>query len=148
MVCKKTFWPVLTGLRGKPQRRGRERHRQDAVAACAREIMAELRTWTGTASDFLRAASALIRDVGSLRSTEWPRSPRPLATRLRRAQTFLRTPGIEMAFSGEGRAGNCIIRRGCRKFTLQYRRRPLGQQGLTCGDPCRATTRAHGRRRC
>jgi hypothetical protein len=40
---------------------------------------------------------------------------------LRRAQTFLRTPGIEMAFSGEGRAGNWIIRRGCRSNTVAGR---------------------------
>src|ERR1700738_1739498 len=34
----------------------------------------------------------------------WARSPRVLAGRLRRAQTFLRTLGIEIVFSREGRA--------------------------------------------
>ena len=35
----------------------------------------------------------------------WPKSPRALAGRLRRAQTFLRTLGIEIAFGREGRLG-------------------------------------------
>jgi len=38
------------------------------------------------------------------------KNPRALAGRLRRAQTFLRTLGIEVAFSREGRTGTRIIR--------------------------------------
>ena len=37
-------------------------------------------------------------------------NPRALAGRLRRAQTFLRALGIEVAFSREGRAGSRVIR--------------------------------------
>ncbi len=40
----------------------------------------------------------------------WPRNPRALAGRLRRAQTFLRTLGIEIDFGREGRVGTRIIR--------------------------------------
>ena len=40
----------------------------------------------------------------------WPKNPRVLAGRLRRAQTPLRSLGIEIAFSREGRAGSRIIR--------------------------------------
>jgi hypothetical protein len=40
----------------------------------------------------------------------WPRSPRALAGRLRRAQTPLRALGIEISFGREGRAGTRIIR--------------------------------------
>jgi hypothetical protein len=40
----------------------------------------------------------------------WPKSPRALAGRLRRAQTFLRTLGIEIAFNREGRLGSRTIR--------------------------------------
>jgi hypothetical protein len=39
-----------------------------------------------------------------------PKDPRTLAGRLRRAQTFLRVVGIDIAFSREGRAGNRVIR--------------------------------------
>ena len=42
--------------------------------------------------------------------TGWPKSPRALAGRLRRAQTFLRALGIDTAFSREGQAGSRIIR--------------------------------------
>ena len=42
--------------------------------------------------------------------TSWTKTPRSLAGRLRRAQTFLRTLGIEITFSREGRTGTRIIR--------------------------------------
>jgi len=40
---------------------------------------------------------------------DWPKNPRALAGRLRRAQTSLRALGIEVAFSCEGRAGSRVI---------------------------------------
>jgi hypothetical protein len=40
----------------------------------------------------------------------WAKNPRVLAGRLRRAQTFLRTLGIEITFSREGRTGTRMIR--------------------------------------
>jgi hypothetical protein len=43
-------------------------------------------------------------------STPWTKNPRALAGRLRRAQTFLRTLGIEITFSREGHTGTRIIR--------------------------------------
>ena len=63
--------------------------------------MADRAQWTGSASDLLQ--------VGTSR-TGWPKSPRALAGRLRRAQTFLRTVGIEIAFGREGRFGTRTIR--------------------------------------
>jgi hypothetical protein len=73
----------------------------DPVAALVREIMAEKVQWTGSAADLLQ--------VGTHRSG-WPKSPRALAGRLRRAQTFLRTLGIEIVFGREGRLGTRTIR--------------------------------------
>jgi hypothetical protein len=73
----------------------------DPVAAHVREIMADTAQWTGSASDLLQ--------VGTNRSG-WPKSPRALAGRLRRAQTFLRTLGIEIVFGREGRFGTRTIR--------------------------------------
>jgi hypothetical protein len=54
----------------------------------------------GSASDLLQ--------VGTNRPG-WPKSPRALAGRLRRAQTFLDTLGIEIAFGREGRLGTRTI---------------------------------------
>ena len=76
----------------------------DPVAGCVRAIMAERSIWNGSASDLLRAGTALHENA------DWPKTPRALAGRLRRAQTFLRTLGIEITFSREGRAGTQIIR--------------------------------------
>ena len=73
----------------------------DPVAARVRELMADRAQWTGSASDLLQ--------VGTNRSG-WPKSPRALAGRLRRAQTPLRALGIEIVFGREGRLGTRTIR--------------------------------------
>jgi hypothetical protein len=57
----------------------------DPVAALVREIMADKAQWRGSASDLLQ--------IGANRSG-WPKSPRALAGRLRRAQSFLRLQTI------------------------------------------------------
>ena len=71
--------------------------------------MARRRQWSGTASDFLRAAETMQREEVSIRRPDWPRTPRALAGRLRRAQTSLRAVGIHIDFHREGRAGNRMI---------------------------------------
>jgi hypothetical protein len=82
----------------------------DSVAAQVRDIMRERSTWAGTASDLLRFGTDFGGNAPSRRSAEWPKSPRALAGRLRRAQTPLRALGIEIAFGREGRAGTRIVR--------------------------------------
>jgi hypothetical protein len=82
----------------------------DPVAAYVRELMAERSSWTGTAVDLLRAGAGRSSDGISMDRTGWPKNPRVLAGRLRRAQTFLRAAGIDIAFRREGRAGSRIIR--------------------------------------
>jgi hypothetical protein len=82
----------------------------DPVADHVREMMAKATDWTGSASDLHRIGADASRDKGSTGCVGWPKSPRALAGRLRRAQTSLRTLGIEIAFSREGREGTRIIR--------------------------------------
>ena len=82
----------------------------DPVAAYVREIMAERSSWTGSAADLLRAGADRSGDGISRGRVDWPKNPRALAGRLRRAQTFLRALGIEIAFAREGRAGSRVIR--------------------------------------
>jgi hypothetical protein len=63
--------------------------------------------WSGSASD-LRLCAESARDESG---TAWAKkNPRALAGRLRRAQTFLRTLGIEITFTREGRTGTRMIR--------------------------------------
>jgi hypothetical protein len=69
--------------------------------------MSERTFWMGCAADLLR--DGVQRATQSGYSANWPKNARTLAGRLRRAQTFLRAIGIDIAFSREGRAGNRII---------------------------------------
>jgi hypothetical protein len=71
--------------------------------------MAERRLWTGSAVDLMHLGVGCNSNGTSRDGTGWPKNPRALAGRLRRAQTFLRILGIEITFSREGRAGNRII---------------------------------------
>ena len=82
----------------------------DPVAARIRDIMAERIMWCGSASDLLQVAAPRPRDDAFWTNVGWPRSPRALAGRLRRAQTPLRALGIEVTFGREGRAGTRVIR--------------------------------------
>jgi hypothetical protein len=111
-ACETAFWPPGTFLRVYDANRRSAIEsviEADPVAAFVREIMAGRSTWTGRATDFLRARIAVGKDVPD-RTGEWPRNPRALAGRLRRCQTFLRILGIDIAFSREGRTGSRIIR--------------------------------------
>jgi hypothetical protein len=111
-ACETAFWPSGTFLCVYDANRRAAIEgiiEADPVAAFVREIMAVRSTWAGRASDLLRAPIAAGEDVPD-RTAGWPRNPRALAGRLRRCQTFLRTVGIDIAFSREGRTGRRMIR--------------------------------------
>jgi hypothetical protein len=111
-ACETALWPPGTfGRAYEANRRSAIEGIIDAdpVAAFVREIMAERNSWMGTAVDLLRLGADGNSDRRSDSRTGWPKSPRALAGRLRRAQTFLRALGIDIAFSREGRAGSRII---------------------------------------
>jgi hypothetical protein len=108
-ACETAFWPAGTFLRAyEANRRAAIENviEADPVASRVRDILTAQTTWSGNASDLLRIGV----DPASPRDSGWPNSPRALAGRLRRAQTALRTLGIEIAFGREGRAGTRIIR--------------------------------------
>jgi hypothetical protein len=111
-ACETAFWPRGTFLHAYDTNRRAAIEgviEADPVAAFVRKIMAVRSTWAGRASDLLRARIAAGEDV--LDGTSgWPKNPRALASRLRRCQTFLRTVGIDIAFTREGRTGSRMIR--------------------------------------
>jgi hypothetical protein len=112
-ACETALWPAGTFARAYAANRSAAVDRvidADPVADAVRATMSDRITWMGTASDLLRAAIDLAGDDMAPRSAGWPKNPRTLAGRLRRAQTFLRTLGIEIAFSREGQAGRRMIR--------------------------------------
>jgi hypothetical protein len=111
-ACETAFWPPGTFLRAYNANRRSAIEgviEADPVAAFVREIMAMRSTWVGRASDLHRAHIATGEDVLD-GTTGWPKNPRALAGRLRRCQTFLRTAGIDIAFTREGRSGSRMIR--------------------------------------
>ncbi|MEA3150893.1 MAG: hypothetical protein QOD56_1832 [Gammaproteobacteria bacterium] len=111
-ACEAALWPAGTFAQAYAENRRAAVDRvidADPVANAVRAIMSDRTNWTGTASDLLRAAADLSGDDMAPRSAGWPRTPRTLAGRVRRAQTFLRTLGIEIAFSREGHAGARMI---------------------------------------
>jgi hypothetical protein len=82
---------------------------RNPIAMCVRAMMVDRILWTGSASDLLRLYAESAREDIST-GPAWAKNPRALAGRLRRAQTFLRTLGIEITFSREGRPGTRMIR--------------------------------------
>ena len=111
-ACETALWPAGTFARAYAANRRTAIEgmiEAEPVAACVRGLMAERSGWMGSAADLLRAADFAGDEIWKT-SAGWPKTPRALAGRLRRAQTFLRALGIDIAFSREGRAGSRIIR--------------------------------------
>jgi hypothetical protein len=111
-ACETAFWPPGTFLRTYNANRRAAIEgviEADPVASFVREVMAIRSTWAGRASDLLRARIAAGEDVAD-GTVGWPKNPRALAGRLRRCQTFLRSVGIDIAFTREGRTGTRMIR--------------------------------------
>jgi hypothetical protein len=111
-ACETALWPAGTFARAYAANRRAAIEsiiEADPVANCVRTIMANRTTWTGSASDLLSLCAESARnDIAA--GVPWAKNPRALAGRLRRAQTFLRALGIEIAFSREGRTGTRMIR--------------------------------------
>jgi hypothetical protein len=76
----------------------------DLVASAVRALMRSRSEWTGTAAELL-AALANLTDENLRRGKDWPRTPRGLSGRLRRAAPNLRKVGIDVVFAREGHAG-------------------------------------------
>ncbi|MBV8441928.1 MAG: hypothetical protein JO312_15430, partial [Hyphomicrobiales bacterium] len=75
------------------------------VAGAVRNLMAarQGQEWRGLASDLLIELSGRVDDQ-VYRSETWPKTPRALSNRLRRASSFLRKTGIHVVFAREGHA--------------------------------------------
>jgi hypothetical protein len=111
-ACETALWPAGTfALAYAANRKAAIESiiEADPIAARVRALMVERSMWTGSASDLLRLCAESARDE-TPRGTGWTTNPRALAGRLRRAQSFLRTLGIEITFSRQGRGGARIIR--------------------------------------
>jgi hypothetical protein len=111
-ACETAFWPAGTFARAYAANRRaaiEDAINADPVAACVRDLMAERSFWAGSAADLPRVGAVRSRGDVAVIGTGWPKNPRAFAGRLRRAQTFLRALGIEIAFTREGHAGSRLI---------------------------------------
>src|SRR5205823_1146413 len=100
-ACETAFWPAGTFARAyQANRRAAIDDLIDAdpVAARVRELMASRTMWTGSASDLLRAGADRAGPGLPSGTAAWPKNPRALSGRLRRAQAFLRVMGVHIAF--------------------------------------------------
>src|SRR5262249_42168895 len=110
-ACETRLWPAGTFARIYAANRQAaivDAIDADPVAAWVRELMAERDIWAGSATELLRAGMIRSRAGGSGEAAGWPKNPRVFAGRLRRAQPFLRSLGVEIGFSREGRAGRRV----------------------------------------
>jgi hypothetical protein len=110
-ACETVLWPAGTFARAYAANRRTAIERVidgDPVASRIREILAHQQSWTGTAAELLRYG-VCPRDAAWAIRSGWPKNPRALAGRLRRAQPGLRSLGIDIVFSREGRAGTRTI---------------------------------------
>jgi hypothetical protein len=111
-TCETALWPPGTFARAYAANRRAATESiidADPIATCVRSIMIDRSVWTGSASDLLRLCTESAREEHHT-GTTWAKNPRALAGRLRRAQTFLRTLGIEITFWREGRMGTRMIK--------------------------------------
>jgi hypothetical protein len=103
-ACETAFWPAGTFEAAYRINRDEAVDNvidSDPVASAVRTMMAARPNWDGTAADLL-VVLFRIAGEGVARSRSWPKTPRALAGKLRRAVTFLRKIGIEITFSREG----------------------------------------------
>jgi hypothetical protein len=91
----------------------------DPIASAVRTMMAARPNWTGTALDLL-VVLYRIAGEGVARSRSWPKTPRALAGKLRRALTFLRKIGIEITFSREGHGRARLIHIAAIRATSEF----------------------------
>ena len=111
-ACETAFWPAGNFTHAYAANRTASIEsiiEADPLATCVRTIMADRTIWAGSASDLMHLCVENARADNSS-GPSWAKNPRALAGRLRRTQTFLRTLGIEITFSREGRAGTRTIR--------------------------------------
>jgi hypothetical protein len=105
MACETALWPAGTFEAAYKSNRDdaiEDVIEADPVAAAVRTLAQTRTVWTGTATELLVALTKLVSDRVA-RSKNWPDSPEALSNRVRRAATFLRKGGIDIAFNRLGR---------------------------------------------
>ena len=125
-ACETAIWPAGTFWSAYCSNRDEAVEgviEADPVATAVRAFMSARTEWKGTASNLLVALGEVV-DERIAKSKTWPDSPRALSGRLRRAATFLRKIGIEVAFKKEGKARTRIVHITAPHQKMQVHNRP------------------------
>jgi len=93
-----TGWSALDTYRAMAETIAAQVVEGDSVAQALAEFARKRRTWTGTASELLRTVTPQRPPAG------WPKTPRGLAGRLRRAAPSLRKVGIDVTWERQSAA--------------------------------------------
>jgi hypothetical protein len=99
-ACEGALWEPGTFLRAYRGNRAEMDEtviESDLVAMAVRSLMADLSIWTGTAKELLPKLVGIAGEPAA-KMKSWPRTPRALSSRLRRAATNLRRVGISIVF--------------------------------------------------
>ena len=116
-ACEGALWPVGTFMRAYNANRAKANDtviEADLVAAAVRNLMERRETWAGTATE-LQTALLKCQTPGTEGDRYWPRNPRALSGRLRRAAPNLRQVGIHISLDhreGHRRDRKIIIKVG------------------------------------
>lgn len=110
-ACEPVLWPTGTfrdAYAGNLDEAVDSVIEADPVGSAIRLMIDTQTEWTGTASELLCVLDEKMGDP--VRKTKtWPSSARALSGRLRRAATFLRKVGINVAFERKGRSRTRLI---------------------------------------
>jgi hypothetical protein len=131
-ACETALWPAGTFSHAYAANRNAAIEGiidADSIAASVRELMTGRNSWTGTAADLLRISVEHDSQTGN--GAGRTKNARALAGHLRRAQTFLRAVGVDIAFSREGRAGTRVIRIRRSKITSATSVASVGDYGVS-----------------
>jgi hypothetical protein len=116
-ACEQAFWPAKTFWRAYSENLDEVVNtviEADLVASTVIHLMEGLVSgeWEGTASRLLvvlKEALEASEEGDVTKSRDWPATPEALSNRLRRAATFLRKVGVEVAFHRRGKKGARMI---------------------------------------
>jgi len=68
------------------------------VAVAVMELLEDAGDFEGTATELLEVLEAYVPEK-TRQTRSWPKTPRTLSNRIRRAATFLRQTGVEVEFA-------------------------------------------------
>jgi hypothetical protein len=106
-ACETAYWPAGTFARAYDQNRAAavaDMIENNAVARAIRNLMVKAPTWSGTATDLLKALA-----LWSTGDRHWPANPRALSSQFQRIAPALRNIGIAVDFSRQGHEGTRVI---------------------------------------